>query len=110
MRFRTHPAMLRKEARIMAIVPDKYLDLLQQKKAFANIATLNPDGTPQVTPVWFDYTDGLVRVKAAASSGVVPRGVTPILAKADLSSGRSSALLISRLSFASTSGGSPAGA
>lgn len=49
----------------MAIVPDKYLDLLQQKKAFANIATVNPDGTPVVTPVWFDYTDGLVRVNTA---------------------------------------------
>jgi PPOX class probable F420-dependent enzyme len=48
-----------------AMVPDKYLDLLQQKKAFANIATVNPDGTPQVTPVWFDYTDGLVRVNTA---------------------------------------------
>jgi PPOX class probable F420-dependent enzyme len=47
------------------MVPDKYLDLLQQKKAFANIATVNPDGTPQVTPVWFDYTDGLVRVNTA---------------------------------------------
>jgi len=21
-----------------------------------------PDGSPQVTPVWFDYTDGLIRV------------------------------------------------
>jgi hypothetical protein len=31
--------------------PDKYLDLLQQKKAFANLATLMPDGSPQVTPV-----------------------------------------------------------
>ena len=39
-----------------------------------------------------------------------PRGVTPILAKAALSSGCSSALLISLLSFASTCGGSPAGA
>jgi PPOX class probable F420-dependent enzyme len=65
MRFRAHRAMLRKEARVMAMVPDKYLDLLQQKKAFANIATVNPDGTPQVTPVWFDYTDGLVRVNTA---------------------------------------------
>jgi PPOX class probable F420-dependent enzyme len=65
MRFRAHPAMLRKEARVMAIVPDKYLDLLQQKKAFANLATVNPDGSPQVTPVWFDYTDGLVRVNTA---------------------------------------------
>src|SRR6266567_491082 len=65
MRFRAHPAMLRKEARVMAMVPDKYLDLLQQKKAFANLATVNPDGTPQVTPVWFDYTDGVVRVNTA---------------------------------------------
>ena len=42
----------------MAAIPDKYLDLLQQKKAFANLATLMPDGSPQVTPVWIDYTDG----------------------------------------------------
>jgi LPPG:FO 2-phospho-L-lactate transferase len=24
-----------------------------------------PDGTPQVTPVWFDYTNGKIRVKSA---------------------------------------------
>ena len=42
----------------MAAVPDKYLDLLQQKKAFAGLATVMPDGTPQVTPVWFDYAGG----------------------------------------------------
>ena len=34
----------------MAKIPDAYLDLLQQKKAFANLATMMPDGTPQVTP------------------------------------------------------------
>jgi hypothetical protein len=28
----------------MAATPDKYLDLLEQKKAFAHIATLMPDG------------------------------------------------------------------
>ena len=49
----------------MAIIPEKYLDLLQRKKAFANLATLMPDGTPQVTPVWCDYNDGLVRVNTA---------------------------------------------
>ena len=49
----------------MAIIPEKYLDLLQRKKAFANLATLMPDGTPQVTPVWCDYKDGLVRVNTA---------------------------------------------
>ncbi len=49
----------------MAAIPDKYLDLLQQKKAFANLATLMPDGSPQVTPVWFDYTGGTIRVNTA---------------------------------------------
>jgi PPOX class probable F420-dependent enzyme len=49
----------------MAAIPEKYLDLLQQKKAFANLATTMPDGSPQVTPVWFDYQDGLIRVNTA---------------------------------------------
>ena len=49
----------------MAAIPDKYLDLLQQKKAFANLATLMPDGSPQVTPVWIDYADGAVRFNTA---------------------------------------------
>jgi len=49
----------------MAAIPDKYLDLLQQKKAFANLATLMPDGSPQVTPVWLDYTGGVIRVNTA---------------------------------------------
>jgi PPOX class probable F420-dependent enzyme len=50
----------------MALIPDKYLDLLKDKKAFANLATIMPDGSPQVTPVWFDYTpQGLVRVNTA---------------------------------------------
>ena len=44
---------------------DTYLDLLQQKKAFADLATIMPDGTPQVTPVWFDYAGGKVRVNTA---------------------------------------------
>jgi PPOX class probable F420-dependent enzyme len=49
----------------MAAIPEKYLDLLQQKKAFASLATAMPDGSPQVTPVWFDYKDGVVRVNTA---------------------------------------------
>ena len=49
----------------MATIPEKYLDLLAQKKAFAALATTMPDGSPQVTPVWFDYKDGLVRVNTA---------------------------------------------
>lgn len=49
----------------MAEIPAGYLDLLTEKKAIANIATLQPDGSPQVTPVWFDYTNGVVRVNTA---------------------------------------------
>lgn len=38
--------------------PDTYHDLLDDKnKAFAYLATVMDDGTPQVTPVWFN-TDG----------------------------------------------------
>jgi hypothetical protein len=49
----------------MATIPEKYLDLLAKKKAFAALATTMPNGSPQVTPVWFDYTNGLVRVNTA---------------------------------------------
>lgn len=36
-------------------IPEKYLDLLTTKRAFAHLATTMPDGAPQVTPVWIDY-------------------------------------------------------
>src|SRR5262245_15595946 len=49
----------------MAIIPDQYADLLGTKKAFAHIATVLKDGSPQVTPVWFDYTGGKLRVNTA---------------------------------------------
>ena len=39
-----------------ANIPEQYKDLFK-KVAFANLATLMPDGSPQVTPVWFDLTD-----------------------------------------------------
>jgi PPOX class probable F420-dependent enzyme len=49
----------------MATIPDNFLDLLEQKTAYANLATLMPDGSPQVTPVWFDYKGGVIRVNSA---------------------------------------------
>jgi len=49
----------------MAAIDEKYRDLLDGKKAFASLATLMPDGTPQVTPVWFDHKDGVIRVNSA---------------------------------------------
>jgi PPOX class probable F420-dependent enzyme len=35
-------------------IPEKYRDLFT-KRAFANLATLMPDGRPQVTPIWCDF-------------------------------------------------------
>ena len=54
----------RDEEAVMVAIPAEYLDLLQQKTTFANLATIMPDGTPQVTPVWFDYTDGKIRINS----------------------------------------------
>ena len=48
----------------MTTIPDKYLDLFQ-KRAFANLATLMPDGTPQVTPVWCDFDGTHVVINSA---------------------------------------------
>jgi|SRR5579883_238846 PPOX class probable F420-dependent enzyme len=49
----------------MAAIPDKFLDLVTKKKAFAHLATVMPDGSPQVTPVWIDYAHGVIRVNTA---------------------------------------------
>ncbi len=46
-------------------LPEKYADLLDNKKAFANLGTLNRDGSPQVTPVWVDYDGKHVRFNSA---------------------------------------------
>lgn len=34
-------------------------------KNFAHLATIMPDGSPQVTPVWVDYEDGYIIVNTA---------------------------------------------
>jgi len=46
------------------VIPQKYLDLFQ-KPCFGNLATLMPDGRPQVTPVWCDYDGTYVVVNSA---------------------------------------------
>jgi PPOX class probable F420-dependent enzyme len=45
-------------------IPEQYLDLFQ-KRAYAHLATLMPDGSPQVTPVWVDLQDGDIIVNSA---------------------------------------------
>jgi PPOX class probable F420-dependent enzyme len=47
-----------------APLPDNFKDLFQ-KKAFASLATVMPDGSPQVTPVWFDWDGQHIRVNSA---------------------------------------------
>ena len=49
----------------MTAIPEAYKDLFTTKKAFANLATLNADGSPQVTPVWFDWDGRQVRINTA---------------------------------------------
>jgi len=46
------------------MIPEKFLDLFE-KKVFASLATINADGTPQVTPVWCDYDGQHVLVNSA---------------------------------------------
>src|SRR5438034_1659555 len=47
-------------------IPASHADLLQmQKPAFAQLATLNADGSPHVTPVWVDYDGTHVLVNTA---------------------------------------------
>jgi PPOX class probable F420-dependent enzyme len=48
----------------MATIPDKYLDLFE-KRAFAHLATIMKDGSPQVTPVWIDYDGTYILVNSA---------------------------------------------
>ena len=45
----------------MEPVPDPFLDLFE-RKSFAHFATVMPDGTPHVTPVWVDYDETADRV------------------------------------------------
>ncbi|HEY7558405.1 MAG TPA: PPOX class F420-dependent oxidoreductase [Candidatus Binatia bacterium] len=45
-------------------ISDQFIDLFS-KQAFAHLATLMPDGSPQVTPVWCDFDGAYVRVNSA---------------------------------------------
>ena len=45
-------------------IPDQYKDLFS-KPAFADLATLMPDGSPQVSPVWCDFDGTHILVNSA---------------------------------------------
>jgi PPOX class probable F420-dependent enzyme len=42
-------------------IPEDFLDLFA-RPVLAHLATIMPDGSPQVTPVWIGYEDGLLLV------------------------------------------------
>lgn len=47
------------------MIPESHLDILE-RESYAHLATVMPDGTPQVTPVWVDHEEGeYVRVNTA---------------------------------------------
>jgi PPOX class probable F420-dependent enzyme len=44
-------------------IPEAYRDLLEDEtQAYAFLATIMPDGSPQLTKVWFDHEGDLLRV------------------------------------------------
>ena len=47
-----------------AVIPENYKDLFS-KRTFASLATLMPDGRPQVTPVWCDFDGQHVLINSA---------------------------------------------
>jgi PPOX class probable F420-dependent enzyme len=49
---------------VTQVIPDNFRDLFA-KKVFAHLATLMPDGRPQVTPVWCDLAGDLVQINTA---------------------------------------------
>jgi len=47
-------------------IPESHRDLLSDEtKAYAYLATLMADGTPQVTPIWFNSTDESILINSA---------------------------------------------
>lgn len=52
-------------AAVRRTIPPELLDLVTTKKALANLATVMPNGNPQVTPVWFDFDGRYIRVNSA---------------------------------------------
>lgn len=49
---------------MFAVQLEEYRDLFE-KKAFAHLATLMPDGQPQVTPVWCDFDGHYICINSA---------------------------------------------
>ena len=74
----------------MSVIPEGYKDLMTNRKALAHLATVMPDGSPQVTPVWFDMDGDKVRVNSAkgrVKSRNMPEGAKVALSIVDPENG-----------------------
>jgi PPOX class probable F420-dependent enzyme len=45
-------------------IPDSHKDILN-KRGYAHLATIMKDGTPQVTPVWYNFDGSHIRINTA---------------------------------------------
>jgi len=52
----------------MEPVPEEFRDLFR-REAYGNFATVMPDGTPHVTPVWVDYDEERDQVLVNTATG-----------------------------------------
>jgi PPOX class probable F420-dependent enzyme len=50
--------------KMAAQIPEDFMDLVREP-AFANLATVMKDGSPHVTPVWFDFDGEHVHINSA---------------------------------------------
>ncbi len=55
-------------------IPVEFLDFFK-KRAFAHLATIMPDGSPHVTPVWVDY-DGKYLIITSTRTNQKVRNIT----------------------------------
>jgi PPOX class probable F420-dependent enzyme len=50
----------------MQIIPESHRDLIAEKaRAYAYLSTLMPDGSPQLTPIWFDVDGDYILINTA---------------------------------------------
>jgi PPOX class probable F420-dependent enzyme len=54
----------KKKETTMAAIPENFVDVTK-KKAFAQLATIMPDGSPHVSPVWFDLDGQHILINSA---------------------------------------------
>ncbi len=52
----------------MSVIPNDFQDLFE-KRTFAHLSTLLPDGSPHSTPVWIDYDAEVDRVRINTERG-----------------------------------------